>query len=354
MCSFTILATLVTTLAFVSNGVEAGHYKAGGNRVENSKVLVLASNSIQAKKLASMFVPGNYAEVEMEEVLFPETGGASYSLTWSTDDIIKKVKIIAPHDIALDGSERDFVEGKDFTVKVEEHSFVLECKDVSVYHISVITMEGVKRNAAQKSTNLLANAGMVDFCAPEPPFQCPPQNQSSDDIPKDRFICPEFDDCDFVSENTIDTIFPNKDDSGESGGGKEFSGVVVKSLDDLIQKICDKSTSLGEIKFDASIYVFSASGKFAVGPRGGPHDIVEFLNENFFNFCTKLRGKLQILTIYSGAVGKDRKGECFSQSLANCLEADVHYFKRPLTVGKNNIWGAPKGFSAPSVAKPCM
>ena len=313
-------------------------------RKKKPSVIVIRPSSPLASRLLAGFTANQYKEETLQTVTAPQTGEKVYRYRWRSRHPIRKVLVIPPHHIQLNGSERDYIIKRDFTIFCNRRFVSLESKHLGFYHMSVVTSQlaGRGKRAIEVSSNTILNAGMMETCG----GMCSSSSCSSDCSNRTRvnFECPPYDDCSFISGDAT------------LGLPETMNGTIVNSCNDFVTGVCNKYSNNGNQAVDILVQAHGANGIFCFGPPGGPTECVSKNSSCYNSICNSLRDKIGSLTIYSCSVAGGTQGGTFQQCLANCLNAEVKAYKKTLYLGSTGgasiMWSIVEGFQEPCVVTP--
>ena len=339
MATFSLMV-LIATLALVT---------AHPKKHKTPPVTIMPSGSSMAETTLAYFSGSDYREVALEKVASKLTGEDIYRYQQEYEEPIKSVYLIPPHHIQIDGSESDYVEGKDFKISCTSNSVTLESKHLGFYHMRVVVKKklGRGRRAIEQSINTILNAGMLDTCGGLCQGGSCSQN-SCNNRTKVLFECPPYNECSFIAQDATLNLLELVE---------IWNANIVANCTEFVAGVCKKYEQNGNQSLDILFQAHGANGIFCFGPPQQPIDCIFKGSPCYQSICENLRGKIKSLTIYACSVAGGDIGAELIQCLADCLDAEVKAYKKDLylggsTGGTSLLWATVDGFQEPCVAIP--
>ncbi len=275
------------------------------------------------------------------EIRVPKVGRKHYGYRLRFPDI-QAIFFIPPKIKFLDGTVRVYQEGVDFTIDTSRRHITVRFRRIGYFLLSVFT--------STTQENILLNVGMRPSCE----NICTSSEECEDDaaeIPRHMIVCPPNNECHLFSHQAVFYI----DDDGDVQMEPVGNSVVVRTCDEIIEAVCNKSKAKGG-KVDVYFEGHGASGLFDVGEFNGPRERVEKGSDCYDKICMKLKDKINTLTLYTCGTAGGEKGKTFIQCLANCLDATVQAWEKTLYIGGDDVeslvWSTQRGFTDPVEVKP--
>ncbi len=275
------------------------------------------------------------------EIRVPKVGRKYYDYKlWFSD--IQAIFFIPPKIKFLDGTVRAYQEGVDFIIDTSRRHITVRFRRIGYFLLSVFT------NTTQENT--LLNVGMRPSCE----SVCTNSEECEDDaveIPRDMIECPPNNECHLFSHQAVFY----EDDDGNDQMVPVGNAVVVRTCNEIIEAVCNKSKAKGG-KVDVYFEGHGTNGLFDVGEFNGPGERVEKGSDCYDQICMNLKNKIKTLTLYTCGTAGGETGKTFIRSLANCLNATVQAWEKNLYIGGGDVdslvWSTQRGFTDPMEVKP--
>ena len=333
--------------------------------------IVLVACTIHAKKRAKVYVVPPYSkmedgivasfkdegfdEVSMDDMRSFDTEEYPFRYELKTRRHIKKAYLIAPSLIYLNGTKRFLEEHRDFRIKAGKKTVFVESKHVGFFHLSILSKFKLRGKRAVATSNMILNAGMTGGCE----NVCDPKKKTCKkdpckNLPTTNIQCPPNNDCSIISHDaSIYNI------SGKPHVQPQGNATVVKTCDAFIAAVMAKFNKNGG-KVDVYLDAHGNHGLFAIGEYGGSHEIVSKGSACYNKICMQLKNKIKTLTLFTCSTAGGTSGPIFLQCLANCLNAKVKAFKKPVSIQaawnttnvSSIVWSTPRNYSTPCEATP--